>query len=123
MQNYIEMRSDYIDYKNGKISGPELWQRNQNRLKSEELAKFYAKWDNLNLHNYLFFSRFPNITTVKFPTRGRDYGEKIKLIEKVLQDWKIDKNLIDRGISIERTHYDLTYLFWEKLWFRKLLQE
>ncbi len=92
------------------------------KLVAQELASFYAKGDNLNLYSYLFFSRFPNINTVKFPTRGRDYGEKIKLIEETLQKGKIKPELIDRGISMERTHYDLTYLFGDKLWFRKLLE-
>ncbi len=93
------------------------------KLRAQELASFYAKGDILNLYSYLFFSRFPNINTVKFPTRGRNYGEKIQLIERVLQEGKVDETLIDRGISMERTHYDLTYLFWDKLWFRELLQE
>lgn len=91
------------------------------KLKALELASFYAKGDNLNLYSYLFFSKFKNLDTVKFPTRGRNYAEKIALIERVLQDREVSTELIDRGISIERTHYDLTYLFGEKLWFRKLL--
>ena len=103
-----------------------LKQKSQNigweaKLKALELASFYAKWDNLNLYSYLFFSKFTNLDTVKFPTRGRNYAEKIALIEKVLQDWKVSTELIDRGVSIERVHYDLTYLFGEKLWFRKLI--
>jgi len=77
----------------------------------------------LNLYSYLFFSQFSNINTVKFPTRGRSYGEKIKLIEKVLQEGKVAPELLDRGISLERAHYDLTYLFGEKNWFRKMLQD
>jgi hypothetical protein len=93
------------------------------KLRAQELAKFYAKGDSLNLYSYLFFSQFPNIDTVKFPTRGRNYSEKIALIERVLQEKKVPDELINRDISIERTHYDLSYLFWEKLWFRKLLQE
>lgn len=93
------------------------------KLRAQELASFYAKGDNLNLYSYLFFSRFPNINTVKFPTRWRNYSEKIQLIEQVLQKWKVDTNLIGRDANIERTHYDLTYLFQDKNWFRKLLQE
>ena len=46
------------------------------KLKAQELASFYSKGDNLNLYSYLFFSKFPNIETVKFPTRGRNYNEK-----------------------------------------------
>lgn len=94
------------------------------RVKAEELASFYAKWDNLNLYTYLFFSNFPNIETVKFPTRGRNYNEKIQTITEVVESWSLDyKKYFDRGISIERTHYDLTYLFGEKLWFRDLLKK
>jgi len=93
------------------------------KLRAEELASFYAKGDNLNLYSYLFFSRFSNINTVKFPTRGRNYGEKIQLIEKVLQEWSVDSKLIHRGVSMERTHYDLTYLFGDKLWFREMIQK
>lgn len=92
------------------------------KLKALETGLFYAKWDNLNLYSYLFFSKFPNIETVKFPTRGRNYNEKIKIIESVVHTQKVDENLIDRGTSLERAHYDLTYLFWEKLWFRNMLK-
>lgn len=93
------------------------------KLKAHELANFYSKSDNLNLYCYLFFSKFKNIETVKFPTRWRNYNEKIKLITQVVEEQKIPENLIDRWVSIERAHYDLTYLFWEKLWFRNMLKE
>lgn len=93
------------------------------KLKALELWNFYARWDNLNLYTYLFFSKFKNIETVKFPTRWRNYNEKMKVIEETLKNWKIDKKYLDRGINIERAHYDLTYLFWDKLWFRDLLRE
>jgi len=92
------------------------------KLKAYELSTFYSKWDNLNLYTYLFFSQFKNIETVKFPTRWRNYNEKIKIIENILKDWKVDEKYLDRWINIERTHYDLTYLFWDKLWFRNLLK-
>jgi hypothetical protein len=92
------------------------------KLKALETRLFYAKWDNLNLYSYLFFSRFPNIETVKFPTRGRNYNEKIKVIEDVIDSGEVKKEYIDRSISLERAHYDLTYLFWDKLWFRKMLK-
>lgn len=92
-------------------------------LKSKELASFYSKGDILNLYSYVFFSQFKNIETVKFPTRGRNYNEKLKLIEEVVKSGKVDETHIDRGISLERTHYDLTYLFWEKLWFRNLIEK
>ncbi len=93
------------------------------KLRAEELASFYAKGDNLNLYSYLFFSQFPNIDTVKFPTRGRNYADKIALIEKILADGKVDEKYIHRGVSIERAHYDLEYLFWDKLWFRKMINK
>lgn len=93
------------------------------KLKAEELAKFYARSDNLNLYTYLFFSKFKNIETVKFPTRWRNYNEKLAILEEVVNSKKIDEKFIDRGISLERTHYDLTYFFWEKLWFRKMIEK
>jgi len=94
------------------------------KLKALELWSFYAKSDNLNLYTYLFFSKFKNIETVKFPTRWRNYNEKIKIIEDVVNDWELDlKKYIDRGMNIDRAHYDLTYLFWDKLWFRELLKD
>ncbi len=97
----------------------EIWW--EPKLKALELKSFYSKSDNLNLYSYLFFSKFKNLETVKFPTRGRVYAEKIAIIEKVLQDWKVSDDLVDRWVSIERAHYDLTYLFWDKLWFRKMI--
>ena len=99
----------------------ELW--GMPKLKALELGNFYARWDNLNLYTYLFFSKFPNIETVKFPTRWRNYNEKIKIIEDVLKEWKVNDKYLDRWINIERAHYDLTYLFWDKLWFREMLKE
>lgn len=92
------------------------------KLKALETWLFYAKADNLNLYSYLFFSKFPNIETVKFPTRWRNYNEKIKIIEETVNKKEVKKEYIDRSISIERTHYDLTHLFWEKLWFREMLK-
>jgi hypothetical protein len=93
------------------------------KLKAMELGNFYARGDNLNLYTYVFFSKFKNIETVKFPTRWRNYNEKINIITDVVETQKIDSKYIDRGVSIERAHYDLTYLFWNKLWFRKILKE
>jgi hypothetical protein len=98
----------------------ELWW--EPKIRAEELKKLYSKWDNLNLYTYLFFSQFKNIDTVKFPTRWRDYNEKIKIIEDVIRT-KSPEKYLDRSISIERTHYDLTYLFGDKLRFRKMLEE
>lgn len=91
------------------------------KLKALERNLFYSKWDSLNLYSYLFFSKFKNIETVKFPTRWRNHNEKLKIIEEVVESWKIEEKYIDRWINIERTHYDLTYLFKDKLWFRKII--
>ena len=98
-----------------------LW--GESKLKSTELWSFYARNDLLNLHSYLFFAKFSNIDTVKFPTRWRSYNEKIKIIEEVLKVWWVDVRNFNRWISLERVHYDLTYLFWSKLRFRNLLKE
>ena len=49
--------------------------------------------------------------------------KKLSILEEVVNSKKIDEKFIDRGISLERTHYDLTYLFWEKLWFRKMIEK
>jgi len=99
----------------------ELW--GMPKLKALELWNFYARWDNLNLYTYLFFSKFKNIETVKFPTRWRNYNEKLKIIEDVLKAGKVDEKYLDRWINIERAHYDLSYLFGAKLWFREMLKE
>ncbi len=109
----------YIEYNKKKIK--EMWW--EAKLKALELWNFYAKWDNLNLYSYLFFDDIENVDTVKFPTRWRNYSEKIKLIDEVLKKWKIDDNLLDRWISLERAHYDLSYLFWDKLWFRNMINK
>jgi len=93
------------------------------KLRAFELWTFYSRSDNLNLYTYLFFSKFPNIETVKFPTRWRSSSEKLKLISEIVENKKIDKDILDRWISIERAHYDLTYLFWDKLWFRNMLKQ
>ena len=93
------------------------------KLKAFLKKNFYAKGDILNLYTYLFFSQFPNLETVKFPTRGRSYEEKLTLIEKTLESWSVDEALLDRDISPERTHYDLSYIFSDRLRFRKMLKK
>ena len=84
---------------------------------------FYSKGDNLNLFSYLFFSKFSNIETVKFPTRWRNYNEKLKLIEEVVNLGVVDEKYFDAWMSLERAHYDLTYIFGDKLWFRKMFNK
>ncbi|MCD5385155.1 U32 family peptidase [Candidatus Gracilibacteria bacterium] len=116
IENSVKTGIKYLSDKTKLIGG-------KAKLKALELGNFYARGDNLNLYTYLFFSKFKNIETVKFPTRGRNYNEKMKVIEETLKNGKIDKKYLDRGINIERAHYDLTYLFGDKLWFRDLLRE
>lgn len=99
----------------------EVW--GQTKIKSEELASFYSKSDNLNLYSYLFFAKFKNIVTVKFPTRWRSSTSKLALIEDTLKAWIVKDEFLSRQISPKRTHYDLTHIFLEKLWFRKLLSK
>jgi len=94
------------------------WKTNIQALEKKE---FYSRsWD-LNLYSYLFFAKFKNIETVKFPMRWRVATEKLQNIEKVVRSWKIDESIFDRSIWLDRIHYDLTYIFWDKLWFRNML--
>lgn len=116
LEKSIKTWMEYFSKKMKELSG-------EPKLVALEKALFYAKSDNLNLYSYLFFSRFQNIETVKFPTRWRNYNEKLNMISEVVNSKKIPENMFDRWISIERTHYDLTYLFWDKLWFRKMLEK
>ncbi|MDD2907964.1 MAG: U32 family peptidase [Candidatus Gracilibacteria bacterium] len=116
LENSIKSGIAYLTKKTKDIGGSA-------KLRALELGNFYARSDNLNLYTYLFFSKFPNIETVKFPTRGRNHNEKLQLISKIVEEQKIDKTYFDRGVSIERAHYDLTYLFGDKLWFRNMLKE
>ena len=116
IENSIKTGIEYLSKKTKDI----WWNA---KLRALELWSFYARSDNLNLYTYLFFSKFKNIETVKFPTRWRNHNEKLKLISYVIEKQKIDKSVLDRWISIERAHYDLTYLFWDKLWFRNMLKE
>jgi hypothetical protein len=49
---------------------------------------------------------------VKFPTRGRNYNEKLQKITSIVESGDLDPKIeFDRSINIERAHYDLTYLF------------
>jgi hypothetical protein len=45
------------------------------------------------------------------------------LIEETLKAWIVKDQFLSRQINIKRTHYDLTPIFSEKLWFRKLLSK
>lgn len=117
LEKSIKSWLEYLSLKTKELD----WQPKLNAL---ELGLFYAKWDSLNLYSYLFFHKFKNIETVKFPTRWRNYSQKLNLIKEVVESWNLDtKKNLDRWISPERTHYDLTYLFWDKNWFRNMMNK
>jgi len=85
---------------------------------------FYNRADNLNLYSYVFFDKFENIDTVKFPTRWRNYLPKIQLIDKCVKNPETITEHLDRNISPERAHYSLKYLFWnDKYWFYRLREQ
>jgi hypothetical protein len=115
-QNQIK---NWLTYNNNLIKNLN-WKTN---VLAKEKDLFYNRSSNLNLYSYLFFAKFPNIKTVKFPTRWRNNNEKLKTIEETVNNWKVDKNLIDSSIWLDRVHYDLTYLFWDKLWFREMMKK
>ncbi len=82
---------------------------------------FYNRSDNLNLFSYIFFDKFENIDTVKFPTRWRNYLPKIQLIANCIENKNTLFNNLDLNISPERAHYDLKTLFDNnKFWFYNL---
>jgi hypothetical protein len=82
---------------------------------------FYNRSDNLNLFSYIFFDKFENIDTVKFPTRWRNYLPKIQLIANCIENKDALFNNLDLNVSPERSHYDLKSLFDNnKFWFYDL---
>ena len=112
------------DYLEKEIS---LWKQSYKKLLQElvwdkfwVLAKlkdnFYNRADNLNLYNYLYFSKIPNIETVKFPTRWRDYQKKLNLIKETIQkNWENILDNLDLTCSFQRAHYELSEVFnWNK---------
>jgi len=79
---------------------------------------FYNRADNLNLFSYVFFDKFKNIDTVKFPTRWRNYLPKLQIIKECIENKEKIFKYIDLNVSYQRTHYDLKYLFDNnKYWF------
>lgn len=96
----------------------------ESNIQAQYLNWIYNRNDNLNIFAYLYFSEIKNIETVKFPTRWRNNVEKLKLIEEIINSWKKEEvyKLIDRWSSIDRASYDLTYIFGDKLWFRKMIK-
>ena len=82
---------------------------------------FYNRADNLNLFSYIFFDKFKNLDTVKFPTRWRNYLPKIMLIDECVKNPEKIFEHLDLNISPERAHYDLKTLFDNnKFWFYDL---
>ena len=85
---------------------------------------FYNRSDLLNLYAYVFFDKFENIDTVKFPTRGRNYLPKLEIIRKILDNPSILENEITLDNIYIRSHYDLKYLFdGDKKWFYKIRKQ
>ena len=88
---------------------------------------FYNRSNNLNLFSYVFFDNFENLDTVKFPTRGRNYLPKLKLIDECVKNPENIYEYLTLNDVPERAHYDLKYLFDnDKYWFydvRKKLYE
>lgn len=85
---------------------------------------FYNRADNLNLYSYVFFDKFENIDTVKFPTRWRDYLPKIQLIDSCVESPDKVFEELDMNISFERANYNLKYLFKNnKYWFYDLRKQ
>jgi len=130
--NYFENIDRLYDYLNKE---KELWKKQYfENLKSFIWEKFgveakykddfYNRADNLNLFSYVWFDKFKNLDTVKFPTRWRNYLPKLKLIEECINNPdKIYENL-NLNSSPERAHYNLKYLFGsDKSWFYKIREK
>jgi hypothetical protein len=100
-----------------------VWERFGVNTKYKD--NFYNRADNLNLYSYIFFDKFDNIDTVKFPTRWRNYLPKIQLIDESVKNIDKISEHLDLNCSYERAHYDLRHLFKDnKFWFydlRKIL--
>ena len=116
LENSVKSWMEFYNQKLKELS----WKSNISALEKRE---FYSRSSDLNLYSYLFFSKFDNIETVKFPMRWRVATQKLKNIEKVVNSGAIDESLFDRSIWLDRIHYDLTYLFGDKLWFRSMLRK
>ncbi len=85
---------------------------------------FYNRADNLNLFSYVYFDKFKNLDTVKFPTRGRNYLPKLKLIEECIRNPEKIYDNLNLNSSFERAHYNLKYLFDnDKNWFYKIREK
>jgi hypothetical protein len=75
----------------------------------------------------VFFDKFKNLDTVKFPTRGRNYLPKLQLIDECVKNPEKIYDHLNLNDSPMRAHYSLKYLFGnDKNWFydvRKKLHE
>lgn len=91
------------------------------KIDAEETNGKYNRNDNVNLYVYEFFHAFPNIETVKFPTRWRSSVDKLELITDLIESWKDPFDYIDSTSSLDRQNYDFTHLFWKDDWFKNLL--
>jgi len=82
---------------------------------------FYNRSDNLNLFSYVFFDKFKNLDTVKFPTRGRNYLPKLKIIEECIKNNDKIYEKLTLNDTPTRSHYEIKYLFDNnKYWFYDL---
>ncbi len=87
-------------------------------VKAKYKDNFYNRADNLNLYSYVFFDKFENIDTVKFPTRWRNYLPKIQLIDECVKNEDKIFEQFDMNVSFERANYNLKYLFDnDRYWF------
>lgn len=93
------------------------------KIEAEETNGKYNRTDNVNLFAYKFFHKFPNIETVKFPTRWRNWAVKLNMITDLIEHDKDPKDYLDETISLDRQNYDFSYLFGKDEWFRDLLKE
>jgi collagenase-like PrtC family protease len=106
-KQYIENMKEFIWWKFG--------------IQTKFKDNFYNRADNLNLYSYVFFDKFKNIDTVKFPTRWRNYLPKIQLIAECVENPDKIIDHLDMNVSPERAHYSLKYLFNNnKYWFYDL---
>ncbi len=127
--DYFENINDLLNYlKNEKELGYKQYLKNLHEfmwakfwVEAKYKDDFYNRSDNLNLFSYVFFDKFKNLDTVKFPTRWRDYLPKIKLIDECVKNPDKIYEILSLNDIPERAHYDLKYLFNDnKYWFYEI---
>lgn len=90
-------------------------------IKAKYKDDFYNRSNNLNLFSYVYFDKFKNLDTVKFPTRGRNYLPKLKIIEECIKNNNKIYEKLTLNDTPTRAHYELKYLFDNnKYWFYDL---